>query len=836
MNLVARNNRLVAAGTLNTKHGRFAVKVPGLFESVEDIMNLPVKQTDDFVVTLKDIASVHRTFDDTKSIVRLNGKTMTSIDVSKRVGANIVDISSQLKAGVEAFSKQWSSDLQVFYLQDESLRVINTLNDLENNVIFSTLLVMIVVVSILGLKSGVMVGLAIPGSFLAGILCLSLFGMTLNMVVLFALILSVGMLVDASIVVIEYADRRMKEGALKRDAYAEAAIRMAWPIAASTATTLAVFAPLMFWPGVMGQFMLYLPLTLMFTLSASFMMAMILMPTIGSLGDKHELTLTPENISKIASKEQSKNEKLDKISLWYLEKLEKALQQPKKVLYLCIALMIFSFTFYGILGNGTNFFPDSEPNFASIRIKARGELSLTEKDFIVKQVESKVFDTAGIDKFYTTIYNHPPGQASADTIGIIRLELSHWKSREKAKEIFSVIRKKVKSIAGVIIEVRSEERGPASGRDIELEINANDYRVLIDTVEKALELLKQTPGLIDVQDSRPPPGFEWQLKVDREKASQFGVDLSDVGDTIRLVTNGVKLGEYRPDDAEDEVDIKIRYPISSRSLDQFEQLRITMGDRLVPISSFVEQKPAAKLSSVNRVNGKYALTVEADVEEGYLTNDLIKALEPKLEKTLDKNIGFQFKGKNEDQAESRNFLLKAFGVAIFAMAIILVTQFNSFYQAFLILTAVIFSINGVLYGLLLRGEPFSIVMSGVGIISLAGIVVNNNIVLIDTFNILKRQGLDTLNAAMQTGAQRLRPILLTTVTTILGLLPMVFQINIKLISQEIDFGAPSGQTWAQLSTAIAAGLAFATPITLFLTPCLLVLGDKNRNSKEPANN
>ncbi len=828
INLVARNNRLVAAGSLNTDHGRFAVKVPGLFENIDDILNLPVKQTEKHVVTLKDIATVHRTYKEANSYVRLNGNPMVSLDISKRVGANIINITDQLKLGVNEAKKLWPEGLDALYLQDESLRIRTYLSDLENSVIFSTVLVMIVIIASLGIKNGFMVGLAIPGSFLIGILCLSLFGMTLNMVVLFSLILAVGMLVDASIVVIEYADRKIKEGSSRREAFAEASIRMAWPIAASTATTLAVFAPLLFWPGIMGQFMGYLPITLIFTLSASFVMAMILIPTLGSIGEKKMLSLSAREIMERPILDEGAASKLDTLSLAYQKKLRTALQHPKKILLASIALLIGSFVLYSIGGNGITFFPDTEAEFATVHIKARGEMSLNEKDKIVAQVEERILDTQGIDTFYTTVYNHAPRQAAADTIGLIRLELSDWKTRPKANVIFEQMRTQVKNIAGVVIEVREDERGPAAGRDIELELSANNYQTLVEEIEKALFVMRGIEGVVDVQDSRPPPGFEWRLKVDREKASQFGVDLSHVGDTIKLVTNGLKLGAYRPDDAEDEVDISIRYPASSRTIDQFDNLKITMGDRLVPISSFVEQSVAPKLSSVNRTEGRYALSIEADAAEGYLPNNLIKVSQQKLRESLNEDTVISFKGNKEAQNESQSFLMKAFGVALFAMAIILVTQFNSFYQAFLILTAVIFSINGVLFGLLLRGEPFSIVMSGVGIISLAGIIVNNNIVLIDTYNLMRKQGLDAFEAALNAGAQRFRPILLTTVTTILGLLPMVFQFNIKLLAQELEFGAPSGQTWTQLSTAIAAGLAFATPLTLFLTPCLLLLGEKDK--------
>ncbi len=824
INLVARNNKLVAAGTLKTAHGKFAVKVPGLFETVDDILNLPVKQNGQHVVKLSDIATVHRTFDDPASLVRLNGKPMISLDVSKRTGANIIDISDQLKQKMASLQSHWPEGMFVEYLQDESRHVRDYLSDLQNSVALATLLMMILIIATLGIKNGLMVGLSIPCSFLIGMLFLSLLDMTLNIVVLFSLILAVGMLTDASIVIVEYADRRFREGQSKRDAYAEASIRMAWPLAASITTTLAVFMPLLFWPGIMGQFMLYLPITLIFTLSAAFVVAMILIPTIGSLGEKTRLKFKPEDLLNAPAEDAL--DELDRYSLWYSKKLKVALQHPKKVLGFSIAIFISSITIYNIFGHGTIFFPESDAEFASIYIKARGEMALQEKDQIIKLVEQKVIGTPGIKSYYTTVYDNPPSQASADTIGIIRLEMSYWKIRPKAAEIFQQLRQQLKNIPGVIIEVRAAENGPAAGRDIDLELTAPVYRDLLAAMDPALEMLRNTPGLIDVQDSRPPPGFEWQLQVNREKASQFGVDITHIGDTIRMVTNGVKLGEYRPDDADDEIDIKLRYPTDYRSLSQFDQLRVIFNDKLIPVGGFVEQKAMPKLASVNRTNGRFALHIEADLEEGYLANDLIPQLLPELNKILPKDVSAHFTGKNEDQQESMMFLLKAFGVALFLMAIILVTQFNSFYQAFLILTVIIFSINGALWGLLFKGEPFSIVMGGVGIISLAGIVINNNIILIDSYNIMRRQGLDVFSAAWYSAAQRFRPIMLTTITTICSLLPMMFEINIKLLSQEIDFGAPSAQTWSQLSTVIATGMIFATPIALFLTPCLLLLRDR----------
>ena len=294
---------------------------------------------------------------------------------------------------------------------------------------------------------------------------------------------------------------------------------------------------------------------------------------------------------------------------------------------------------------------------------------------------------------------------------------------------------------------------------------------------------------------------------------------------IQLVTNGIKIGEYRPDDADDEIDIRVRYPYDSRSLTQIDELRIPTSTGLVPISNFVKRVPANKVSTIQRTDMRRTMKVEADVEEGYLDGDVVKELAARLQYLgIDPSVSVQFRGGSEDQMEAQAFLMKAMGIAIAVMAIILVTQFNSLFQAFLILTAVIFSTGGVLLGHLIMNKPFGTVMSGVGVITLAGIVVNNNIVFIDTFNVLRSRGTDAFEAILRTCAVRLRPVLLTTVTTILGLMPMVFAVDIDLINRDVSVGAPSTQYWTQLSSSVAGGLAFATVLTLFLTPSLLMIG------------
>ncbi len=366
------------------------------------------------------------------------------------------------------------------------------------------------------------------------------------------------------------------------------------------------------------------------------------------------------------------------------------------------------------------------------------------------------------------------------------------------------------------------------GKPIQIQLSSSFPELLEPAIAELNGLFQQDGGLVDVEDSRPLPGIEWEIKVDREQAARFGADVTSVGNAIKLVTNGINISSYRPVDTDDEIDITVRLPRENRTFDQLDNLRINTPYGLVPISNFIERQPVAKLGTIERIDSKRVMTIKADVPEGTLVDAKLQDLQTRLADSfsLDPRIDLDYKGEDQEQRESQEFLSRAFLVALFVMAIILVTQFNSFYQAFLILTAVVFSTVGVLLGLLVTKQPFGIVMSGIGVIALAGIVVNNNIVLIDTYNVLRSRGFDVRDAVLRTGAQRLRPVLLTTITTILGLLPMVMKLNIDLINREILYGAPSTQWWTQLATAVAGGLAFATLLTLVLTPCLLVLGSR----------
>lgn len=817
--LISQNNLLVAAGAIDTGSGRLSVKVPGLVEDIDDLLSMPVKIDGDNVVTVADVATVRKTFKDPEGYARVGGKPAVTLEVKKRVGANIIETTAEIRRLVEYERQFWPANVDVTFMQDKSKQIHDMLTDLQNNILSAIILVMIVILGALGIRSSLLVGIAIPGSFLAAIFVLDQMGFTLNIVVLFSLILVVGMLVDGAIVVTELADRNLQSGLTPQQAYVGAARRMSWPVIASTMTTLVVFLPLLSWPGLVGEFMKYMPITVIIAMTASLAMALIFIPVTGSVLGRRRID---------SAGEQQEQEVSGGFTAWYERFLTRILQYPARVFLGAMLTIVLTYAAFFVFSKGVEFFPDVEPEFALVHIHARGDWSIEEKDAIVRQVEARLLGMKELKSVYARSFNQPKGQDVAeDVIGTIQLELIDWSERRKAAAIIEEIKAKTRDIAGVVIEIRKQEEGPGGGKPIQLEFSSREPDRLAPQVRKVRALMNEIGGFVDIEDDLPLPGVEWKLKINRRRAAQFGASVADLGSTVQLVTAGIKVSDYRPDDSEDEVDIQVRYPERYRNLDNLEQLRTPTARGMIPISNFVTLSAEPKTGTLTRVNAKRAITLQADVADGLLPDNQLKALQQGLQKLeLDPMITMQFKGEDEDQREAANFLANAFAGAVFLMALILVIQFNSIYQAILVLSAIVFSTAGVLLGLMITGQAFGIVMVGLGIIALAGIVVNNNIVLIDTYNQYRAAGHDIVTAAVQTGRFRMRPVLLTAVTTVLGLIPMVLAMNIDLLHREISFGAPSTQWWTQLASAIAGGLSFATLLTLVLTPCLLVMGDK----------
>jgi multidrug efflux pump len=831
INYVGRNNRLVAAGALDTGQGRFAMKVPGVVESLDDLLQMPVKTDGQRTVVFQDIATVRRTYKDPDGFARINGNPAIGLEISKRSGANIIEVVDAVKTLVAAEQVYWPGNLQVTITQDNSEQVRTMLTDLVNNVAIAVLLVMVVILAVLGLRSAGLVGVSIPGSFLSGILIINMMGYSMNIVVLFSLIMAVGMLVDGAIVVVELAERNMTLGYAPKLAFTQAAKRMAWPVIASTATTLAAFMPLIFWPGLVGEFMKYLPITLLVTLSASLVMALLFVPTFGALlkGKAHAgSTLIKEAETDLLQDARDNQATATGITRAYLNVLTRLLHRPLLVLGVAIVVLLGTFQLYGSFGKGVEFFPAIEPEVAQLNIHARGDLSVLERDALVREVEQRIMAMPEFESVYTRSGVRLGNDVAEDIIGRISLQLVEWNQRRPAVQILDEVRTRTADLAGITVEPQVQESGITSGKPVQIELSApQDPTLLLQAVADLRAGMDSLGGFIDITDSRPLPGIDWRIEVNREEAARFGTDISTIGSAIQLLTNGILLGDYRPDNADDEVDIRARFPEQLRNLSQLERLTVSTPQGNVPLGNFMQRVPAHRVGNLERTDGTRVMKVAAAVEEGLLVDDKVTELQQWLAGGgLDSGVAVVFKGEDQDQREAEAFLTKAFGVALFMMALILVTQFNSFYQTFLILTAVLFSTVGVFLGLLITQQPFGIVMGGIGVISLAGIVVNNNIVLIDTYNMIKREGASAIEAAILTCAQRLRPVMLTTVTTILGLLPMALGMNFDLLNRVIEFGSPSTQWWTQLATAIVGGLAFATLLTLILTPCLLVLGER----------
>ncbi len=824
---LAKNNIVIPAGRLDTGQGRFSLKVPGLIKSAQDVYNLPLKTYNDKVVTFSEVATIHRTFKDATSYTRINGAPAIILSVQKQLETNLVDISNAVKKITEKHAKNWPQALQYSYILDMAEFSNRMFTTLQSSVITAISLVLIVSIMLLGIRPALLIGFSIPISFMIGFLFLQFMGMTVNMMIMFGLVLTVGMLVDGAIVVVEYAERKISEGLNRQEAFILAAKRMFWPIASSTATTLAAFLPLLLWPGIIGKFMSYLPIMVIVTLTSSFIVAMIFIPVIGRFVARKKVSQKEKEMAlSISGTTNFDINKVKGLTGVYVRILHLLVRHP--IISLTVGFSIVGAIFFYFASNPTGMiaFPEVEPEYATIAVTTKGNYSPIEIRNLLIEVEQKIKDIKGIEDIMLNF-----GSAGAvastpsDTIGNLTLELAPYKDRRKAKEIFADIRKNLASISGIGVDLVEAEEGPPAGKDINLRIEADEYELLAPLVAKIRAYIENELGdVIDVEDSRPLAGIDWEIDVDRDMAARFGIGIRDLSPYVQLVTTGVNIGTYRPDDAIDELDIIVRLPKEERSFEALESMHIITQKGLVPVSTFISKKSVPKVSSIARWDQKYRMNVGANITgEGTKVSQKVAQLKEWTDKQdWPEGVEIIYGGAEEQTNETNAFLMQAGLGAMFLMFLILLTQFNSFYQVFVTLSTVIMAIAGVLLGMLITGQPFSAIMTGVGIVSLAGIVVNNSIVLIDTYNRFHREmGIEAEHAILMTAAQRIRPVMLTTITTIFGLLPMALGITINYFERTIEIGSIAGAWWVQLSTAVISGLSFSTFLTLALVPVML---------------
>jgi multidrug efflux pump len=830
---VMNNNRLIPAGQVDTGQGSFSVKVPGLIENAEDLFNLPLASTDLGVLTVADIAKVRRTFKDATRYSYSNGSASISLNVNKRKGANLVESMEQIDAVVERIRPTLPPSVTLSYINNTAPLVLEQNLGLQGNMATAMVLVLIVVIASVGVRSGLIVTLAVPFSFFFAFIIISLLGFTYNFMVIFGLLLGLGMLIDGAIVMVEYADRKMAEGLNSLEAYRAAVDRMFWPIMASTATTLAAFLPIMFWPGVSGQFMSYLPITVFAVLIGSLFYALLFAPTIGALIGQ----------GSAAAKAFAKGGNDDGrvvatgITRLYEKSLKVAVKLPITVFLLSIVTLVTIVWAYGRYGKGVEFFTGVEPSQTQIQVFARGNYSPAELRDVMLSVQERIYE---VGYFKGIVMQSGTGQqlggdqqTAPDLIGYIFVEMVDRRERElDGFEVENRYRQAIANLPGARAEVVSLEQGPPVGKEIQIELSGEELEPLFAEAARIRNFLENDmTGLIDIDDTAPVPGIEWEIEVDRARAAMMGASMAEIGTAIQLMTNGVFMGDYRPNDSEEEVDIRIRYPAEYRGIEQMDTIRIATANGPVPISSFVTRVAKPAVSSIQRVDGARVVYVRANPAPGIVASNKLIEIDAWLEENPpQRGVTAVFRGANEEQANSAAFLGKAFSLAMALMAILLVTQFNSYYQALIILSSVLLSTAGVLLGLLTTGQTFSVILTGIGIVALSGIIVNNNIVLIDTFNYLKAKHGDwTLEKIIvQTGVQRLRPVFLTTFTTGFGLLPLAMHVSVDLINAEIEVGGPITSQWVSLASAIVFGLSFATILTLIVTPAMLALPDALR--------
>ncbi len=830
-NVIGRNNQLVPAGNVQTKQGAFAVKLPGVVQSPEDILLLPIKKSGDRIVTVGDIGEVHRTFKEPTSISRFNGERSFTLYVVKRPGANLLDTIGSVRATVQKEAKHWPSTIHADYSFDESEFISHTLTMLESGLITATLLVMLIVIATLGVRQGIMVGAAIPTCFMITFLALQQMHITLNQMVMFGLVLAVGILVDGGIVVVEYADRKMAEGLDRTAAFAAAGKRMFWPVVNGTLTTLCAFLPFLFWNSIPGKFMSFLPLTLFFALGASIFVALIFTPALGSLmGRKQGADLA--HLAEIEKSEHGDPAQMSGFMGWYARTLSAAGRRPIVVTLVAVTVIAAIIAPFFVQKHDSEFFLKQDPDHATIYVMARGNLSVEGSDALVRQVEDKLIGIKGvraIDVRAGKLSGGGRNGAPNDTIGRIQLQFVDFEVEKKlgltGMDIVSTVRKRLGETAGVLTELRLPQSGPPIGKDVQIQLQSQDTAALDRAADLIRAHLAKDPQITALEDTRTSPGIEWNFAVDRVAAGRYGVDVLSVGQAIQFVTGGILVGKFRPDDAPDELDIRVRFPAEARNIGAFDKLKITTPSGPVPASYFVKMAPAQQVTALQRRDGQRLVIVQANVK-GIAANQKIAQLKPWLDKApLDSAVRWKFRGADEEGQKASLFFVIAMSVTLFLMFMILLWQFNSFYGVVVTLSAVVLSTVGVLLGVDLNlfhtFDYISVIMLGTGIVALAGVVVGHNIVLVDTFYQLRRSGHAADDAAVRAATQRFRPVMLTTVVTVIGLLPMMFQFHPDFRQGGFDYKAPGSEWWVQLSATVVWGLSFSTVLTLFLTPAAL---------------
>ncbi|MCB1183349.1 efflux RND transporter permease subunit [bacterium] len=821
---IALQNMTIPGGKLGLGVYDYQVRVPGEVEAVEQILDFILNPGIEPPVYVRDVASVRFGIKDRETISRVNGRDAVTLVVKKRSGENLITIAEEVKATLARLGPTFPSGTEVSIVADQSLQIKRMVRELENNILSGLVLVVVVLLAFFGVRNALFVGIAIPFSMLITFVVLSLLGITLNMVVLFSLILALGMLVDNAIVIVENIYRHRGKGKDNIEASEVGTGQVAGAVIASTLTTVCAFGPVVFWPGIMGEFMKYLPITVIITLLASLLVALIFNPVLCSrfMG-----------VPRTEADSRLVGDRLIAFGLrTYEPVLRWSLDHRLLVMVGMNVLFVVMFVAFGRFNAGVELFPDIEPQYANVNIDAPSGTRIEQTDAYAAEIEQYVKDLPDLVAYNTSVGTPIDPQTAGGTLpshqGTITMEFPEMAERTtSSRKSLEDLRGKLKDFTGANLTVVKMEEGPPTGKPVNIEISGDDFDTLGEIAGEVRERVRNLAGLVDITDNYDHALPELMVVPDIDKAGRFGLRTFDIAGTVRTALHGSETAKYRV--GEDEYDIVVRYDQPFRGkVEDLENTTVFYEGQNIPISAFASVEFGTGLAAVYRIDARRVVTVSADVADGYNGNALLAEVQSELaDMDLPAGYTLDYTGESEDQEEASSFLSNAFLVAVLLIFVVLVSQFSSVTVPAVILSSVVLSLIGVFGGLMFTQTPFGIIMTGVGVISLAGIVVNNAIVLLDYIIQLQNRGIAEKEAIIRAGTTRFRPVILTAVTTILGLIPLTTGLSVDFESlfsgdfgRVVVIGGESSQWWGPMGVAVIWGLAVATFLTLVVVPVM----------------
>ncbi|MEP7147201.1 MAG: efflux RND transporter permease subunit, partial [bacterium] len=828
---IGLENQSIPGGSIDVGKQNYLVRVPGQYEDPEKIKDIVVKAESEQPIYIRDVAQVIYGFKDRTTLSRENGQESVTIVIKKRSGENIIRIADEIKDLVKKKESTLPAGLKVSFTGDQSKNIKNTVHELENGIITGFFLVCLILLASMGLKNAFLVATSIPFSFFISFIILGAFGVTLNIVVLFGLILVLGIIVDDAIVVTENIYRLQEtEGFTPYDAAIEGPREVQFPVTIATFTIISSFAPLLFFPGIVGQFMRYLPITLIVCLFSSLFVALVINPVLSS-----QFINFKRDRARLERKTKWYNV-VTRFHLWFdrlfaglVKKYERVLRFALRHRALTIGgtvfLLIAVIVVYGMFSKGIEFFPQVEPQQAFIYVNMPVGTNLDKSNEVTTKIEEKLPPFADIEYYLTNIGSEIGSGFGSDVANKNTITLSFYDKEDRSQSSFKTIEEIRHAIANITtadVRIQKQSGGPPTGPPVNIEISGDDFEKLGKISEDVKKLIKDIPGMKDLKDDFDEARPEIKITIDREKAALYNLNTTLIASNVRTAINGTTASKYRVSDK--EYDITVRLDSSQRqNVEAVENIYIPGKDGAkVPLTSVAKIEFSGGIGAINRKDLKRVVTVSANAE-GRLGNDVLTDVRKKLNDfKLPIGYNISYTGEQESQQESQSFLGKAFLVSLLLVFFFLVIEFNSVTSPIIIMFTVLLSLIGVLLGLLITQTPFGIIMTGIGVIALGGMVVRNAIILLDFQKELESRGMSRLESSVHSGMIRLRPVFLTAAATILGLVPLTTGVDFDWRSFSWVIGGQNTAFWRPMGVAIIFGLSVATFLTLIVVPTIFI--------------